>query len=426
MWVLMASLASAGQVTAADFGKMATELVPQIERASGRSFEELPVLELTDFPTYWNEYAPKLVLAMKNAGFSAQEQEDQLKLRVKDLESTLALALDGRIYVLADRIEEAYREDALPDDVLRPAMRCLLAHELVHILQEQGGLPDATTKDDYLDRAVMLEGHAEYVAEVVCRADGELAAVGLMRGWKGTEAVESLVQDPSQVRVRYGYGRVWAEQIAAEHGARAIWDRYAEPPHRDELVESIRSQQPADPVSLEEIGTALQPDATQTRTDMHLLAEWRNVGPSALESLSEVTAVHAIALDDQLASGLLYRVQFEGADIASSLLEARREYARVERVVRNKMYVETAWGSAYGFAHKTFVKPFPQLDKLRETEGSMRISYVDTQGKFPPSHEYWVADGNTAVVFLSRGESRVFPRAKVAQAMVDALGGSAP
>lgn len=414
-------VAMAGQVTADDFGRMVAELVPEVERASGRSFSETPALEITDFVTLWNDSVPLHVKRMEEAGFTESDIQAEMTRRDAESKHSLALEHDGRIYVLADRIEAAHRRATVPPS----AIECQLAHELTHVLQHQNPPPPATSMEQWLDRRVLIEGHAEHISEVVCRARGNLDGVGLRRGWKGIEAVGSLVEPPDMSVVRHGFGREWSALVAEELGAEAIWDAYAEPPSRRDVIDTVQERAPGHAVELSEICASLQPDATVQDTDVSLLAEWRLVDRWALEALASVESVQAVALDVAPANGVMYRVDFEGSGSAARVLAARRELGREERAFRNRAYVDGPGVRVDLAVRKVFLGPFRQIDKLARSDDALRISYIDTIGEFPPWHQYWVARGKTLLVFRSEGEIRVFPRAKVAKAMVDALGESA-
>ena len=421
--LLLALNAGAETVTAEEMGAMATELMPRVAVAAGRDFEAPPRLEITDVETEWAQVLrPQYRKTLQRVGFEGEALERRLAERRARLETVLAQQRHGTIYVFVDRIAHAHESRGVPSELLRSALYCVLAHELVHVLQFQAGKREVASRAEWERRRVLEEGHAEAVAERICRSRGHHAAVGLMRGMKGAVSVETQVGTPSQLVLRYGYGRAYMAEEIATVGPAGAWQVYDQLPESEAIIERVRQVAPATLTpAMVRAGAAVLEGMEINDTQVDLMGEWRAIGTPAIEAMGRVEAVYGVRFRDPLGDGLLYAVRFEDPSFSMELLDARRALATVEKKVRNQTRVQTAT-TVRTFAHKAFARDFGVMDKAAENDEALRISYIDTDGSRDPVHAYWVARGSLVVVLRTdtrAGEVSHAQAAKVIAAVLE-------
>ena len=134
------------------------------------------------------------------------------------------------MYFLVDELEALFlRHAMLPDEMLEPMVDCVLAHELVHALQHEGGMfGDSQLKlpedmDPFRDS--LIEGHAEWVSQKVC----DPAAKGFFDLIQGAAGIWESRESP--VTIDYVIAPLYFETHArtAEEG----WALIDNPPGSD-------------------------------------------------------------------------------------------------------------------------------------------------------------------------------------------------
>lgn len=192
---------------------MVAEVAPAVEAAAQRDFLDLPAVDpyrRADLKAHLRAryeqmrgYAgdPNALGAQEAAAMAQAEQA-----------AAVYVPFDHAIYFVTDAVVD----DALP-------LRCVLAHELTHVLQHQYA-PEP--EDDPEQVTALREGHANYIMLEVCK---ELPRQQLANPLTRTDVLASRTpSDP--LSYAYGYGERFIAAVAAAGGAEAVWWTLAQPP----------------------------------------------------------------------------------------------------------------------------------------------------------------------------------------------------
>ncbi len=243
IWVWLAALAYGQAVDVRVATAMVSDLVPQVERRTGRTFVRVPEVDIDTRAAL----RARLLRAPVRMDFAAnlgrtdepyRASSDQVE-RVEHLvvnAMALYASQDETVYLVEENLQEIGRSLKLAEQTLRPLLRCVLVHELVHALQHQYGVQGEDDADLERGRLALREGHAEHVAAEYC-ADVEAPATGrLLDAASGIELEASLPADGAAAV--YSWGRRLAESLA-EHDL--VWPAMVGPaPSWSAIVDAIR------------------------------------------------------------------------------------------------------------------------------------------------------------------------------------------
>ncbi len=382
MWFAAAALA--GTVPAEELGRWANELVPEVAAAAGREFRTLPVLRLHSLEEARALRAEELRILL--ADQPPEVLDEALRENAGKWGSALAVTVGHTIIVLTDTYQRAAADQRLPDEVLDAALRCTLAHELAHVLENEAGLRPLPDAESVRAARATGEGVAEWVAEQVCRARGERAGVGWMFASKGTEALTERTL-PTDLVVRYGWGRVLAASRVAAGGTDALWALFTDPPDRvvDLVAEAQRARVPrlddavvTAPLADVLPGFTLEPDPKATSN------LWWGMGLAGLEAAAEVADVRAFVATapEQGGGALVVALRFSDPMVVPPFLLERRAMARIERRAHRE---------------RVTVRGFPALEGLAPHDGALVVTWPPPV-QASPSRETWVASGDLLVI----------------------------
>lgn len=226
VWPVLASSIDRDEAQA-----MVDALVPEVEALTGRSFVAPPRVGIASRARLRPALIgpPVVILPPDHPAPAWSPPEAEVRAAEHLLDNALAIYAPRkeRIYVVKEGIEELFVEIGLEPEALRPLVRCVLVHELVHVLQHQHGV-DAPTDPDEADGALALrEGHAVWVASEHCASEEGEAIASLMDTVQGIELLASLSEDDAAAR--YGWGRLLAGALQEEG---LIWAAMSAPPPR--------------------------------------------------------------------------------------------------------------------------------------------------------------------------------------------------
>ncbi|MBW2257523.1 MAG: hypothetical protein JRI25_23405 [Deltaproteobacteria bacterium] len=228
------SAAGAVTVDHDDIRVMVEDLVPRIERTTGRTFDHKLVIELTDreqltarrINLLFHEFA-------QVPGLDANERIAAATQMATIPRNMLGLYdhLDDTIYLLGDEVEMRFTGAEIPAELLPSFMTCLVAHELTHALQHQElGMATGDTEDALRLAQATREGHAELVMREVCLELGYEAAAGCLMGGSGADDLRE--RDPTDPHVfLYGFGTRYMDARWKTDGADGTWAAMADPPN---------------------------------------------------------------------------------------------------------------------------------------------------------------------------------------------------
>lgn len=222
--------------------QMVVELVPKVEASTGRHFHEIPEITLNTKASMFKQLDEQL-FQMGQWGVSTVSLESQKTQSTKLIEDGLAIysTYDRGIHLISDNFSSYIRDtDVNPEMLLAPTLKCLIAHELTHALQDQY-VKDPETDSEASAQVLlaMQEGHANLVAHQNCP---EPLVWGFIQTAQGTDVLSSR-SDTDDVPFTYGYGEQFMAILQRVGGNEALWYALGQPPpKRAEFVEIVQTQ----------------------------------------------------------------------------------------------------------------------------------------------------------------------------------------
>ncbi len=252
---LVWSVASASSVTHTELVVMRDEVLPLVEQITGRRLSPVPELVSADAHLLARVVADEQRHLLEGAGIdvtTADEAAQQTALETAPAFAGKYGFLDGRLYVSTEGLEDALAIEGYPEWMLRPALRVVIAHELVHALQDQvvdldHTVTSAGSADAVMALNCLVEGHAVWVHEQVGHALGLDPAVAAVADLLGTDTTFRRRMDPREFQQRYvyGLGRDYVSWHADHGGTDAVWRALADPPTSTAQIVSPWALDPA-------------------------------------------------------------------------------------------------------------------------------------------------------------------------------------
>lgn len=222
--------------------QMVVELVPKVEASTGRHFQEIPLITLDTKAGMFKQLDAQL-FQMGQWGVSAVSLESQKTQSMMLIEDGLAIysTYDRGIHLISDNFSSyIHQTDVNPEMLLAPTLKCLIAHELTHALQDQYVKdPETDSEESVQVLLAMQEGHANLVAHQNCP---EPLVWGFIQTAQGTDVLSSR-SDTDDVPFTYGYGEQFMAVLQRVGGNEALWQALGQPPPtRAEFIEIVQSQ----------------------------------------------------------------------------------------------------------------------------------------------------------------------------------------
>ena len=152
-----------------DLSAMADAIVPQLEEATGRPFLQVPRIEVVSREDLYHRVLMGQLATRELMGlgpFGPAELQTWMDLTSNAI--GFYTYADRQIFLVTSGAEELYENFIVPEDLERPLIECVLAHELVHALQHQyQPLPDITQADQETVARMLREGHANLISRTV-------------------------------------------------------------------------------------------------------------------------------------------------------------------------------------------------------------------------------------------------------------------
>jgi len=233
--VLAAALAGgparAERVTTAELQGRMEALMPQVEAVAGRAFFERPRLTIAS-----RQEVLAVDAEVRRKYLGPEAETDAWTRQIVGRAVAIYLPSTATIYVIGEAVERLFQVHEHSAALLRPALDCLIAHELTHALQDQHlPLLRDEASDALLASLVMREGQANLLMHDVCRdpvTDHLLSAV------QGIDSLSS--QDPSDPDIyTYGYGERFTSVLRDRYGSPGLWWAMAQPAPSRAEVEAV-------------------------------------------------------------------------------------------------------------------------------------------------------------------------------------------
>lgn len=237
---LLCAAAAASTVTEAELEAVRDEVLPLVEEIAGRTLDPVPEMVLATPKVLGRVVADEQRHLLVGSGVALEDADRAAQATARETAAAFAGKygfLDGRLYVSVDGLEDALAIEGYPEWMLRPALRVVIAHELVHALQDQEvnldhAVIDAGSGDAVMALNCLVEGHAVWVHEEVGARLHLEEAVAAVDDLLGTDTPFRRRMDPREFQQRYvyGLGRDFVAWHVARGGTDRVWDVVAHPP----------------------------------------------------------------------------------------------------------------------------------------------------------------------------------------------------
>jgi hypothetical protein len=237
----------------AEAKKYVKEVVPLVEKATGRKLNKIPAIKLVDreemIPVLQEEFEPQL----KNLypDYSAEQMEnvgyDQSLVYAKAIMGKYGI-MDRSLYLLPKNLVPLLKLSKVDEKYTKSILKLVIAHELVHAIQDQETdlkrVQQIINYDELNAFSATIEGHAVFVQDQVGSALGlEESAIELSRLLSaGAVTYDDPAQEmfnkliATQFEQIYLGGRKFIEYHYQEGGNERVWEILAKPPLKTAMI----------------------------------------------------------------------------------------------------------------------------------------------------------------------------------------------
>jgi hypothetical protein len=238
MLVLLCAMAHAARVDVAQVDAMIASVRPELESITGFTLDDVPKAHIATREALVVRVGG--VYAGRIRAYRALAEGEGGKIRARaEREVSRALALympdDGDIYLNGDAVEQAFSDAEASATLLEPVVRCVIAHELTHALQDQLAATFVTADDGVLVRAQYLrEGQAMAIERKLCHDEH---ARDFLEALSSVDVLPS--RAPDDLTVPYGFSRIFVETLEERGGKNAVWGALQIAPVSDADIVSV-------------------------------------------------------------------------------------------------------------------------------------------------------------------------------------------
>jgi hypothetical protein len=223
-------------------------LMPLVEQVTDRRFHRTPPVVLANPDTIAAVlYEEQVHLLRRLAGMD--EAQARVAARRTSIENAAAFVgkygfIDKKLYVMQDGIVATVINNGIPIRLIEPVTDLVLAHELVHALQDQHTdlarlVANRPTADAVVAVNCAVEGHAVWVHEQVGGLLGVPEAVHVVSNMLGYDLGHPEISpDPRLFYTSYVYGQ-GRNFIALHHeldGNEGVWRLLSNPPATSSMI----------------------------------------------------------------------------------------------------------------------------------------------------------------------------------------------
>jgi len=408
IWFLLSVVARGQAVDVASASAMVRDLVPEVERRAGRAFVRVPEIAIdtrAGLRARLLQPPVRLVFAANLGKTDEPPEPPPEHVERVDHLVTHAMAVyvgrEEKIYLVGNTIRDIGRSLQLKGETLRPLLRCVLVHELVHALQHQYGVHDVGDADLVRGRSALKEGHATYVADQYCEDVEGPAMTRLLDVIQGLELEASLPADGGSAV--YSWGRRLVRALIDEG---LVWSAMVSPaPSWSAIVDAIRPTHPPAWRSAAPLRTAIErldrgteelPEAAPASPTTLLTSYfWGDLGRFEMPRALAGFVLEGEAGDEDL---LLATFLLEQPGAPEDLVKLRRAHVLQARQRGVPLMV---YEKASGMLART-----PKA-KLRDVGLPGVLSTLRVRARTTgdgPYQEYWFATERRLVFFASSGQ----------------------
>lgn len=214
----------APSIAAIDLDALAQELAPYVRDEVGREFLELPPVRRVTRAAAQQEWRRARAHQLEVFDHLEPEQAAELVAAVRapafDHEYAFYSFADQTIYLVDEAVS------TVAPALQAHATTCIVAHELVHALQDQYSPTPMGWADDRF--SFVVEGQASLWGQRACAAARGPTVARLVASELGL--IGSLSQPADLATWRYAEARLWAMAVERAGGRSALWHRLEAPP----------------------------------------------------------------------------------------------------------------------------------------------------------------------------------------------------
>ncbi|MEN0060689.1 MAG: hypothetical protein AAGA48_00995 [Myxococcota bacterium] len=408
-WGLVATAWGRDAIDVAEAQSMADALVAEVERRAGRPFISLPKVGIQSRAQLRRTLLRAPLEMTFEANLRRQERgpyqpPQDVVDRVDHLianSTAVYTGLDEKIFLIKEPLEQLSLNFSLGSDALRAALRCVLVHEMVHVLQHQYGLHREENADQRRGSLALREGHAETIASAYC-SEVEGPALARLLGVLSSSELEAS-HDADGAPALYSWGQrlasalqaedlTWSALIASAPSWAAVVNA-VEPTHApawrsgEPLEQSLRRMNPG---SLKLKGPF--PVTPTTALTGYFEGRW------GIDAMPRARGGFVAEGFTNKRQSLLSVFFFEEAGVAATLAERRRETARTSRRDNLPMrYYQEING-------RLERRPRASLIKLDRPDVTLAVRITSESTGDGPYREYWVATERRLVFLVITGK----------------------
>lgn len=238
MWWIWLATAQAASFPTEHLVDLIGDTQRKVEAVLGRKLARTPTVKITVGPMAADEVRAALAadhpeLGPEGLGRRYGEHLDEIRSSLAYYSGTV-----GKIYLLDDRLAAVFSRRKTPDELREGMLGCVVAHELVHAVQDEQGVLGLTRSDA---GTALVEGQAAWVANQVCTGvTGRFA-----RSVEGLDVIASMDANNPDV-FHYAYGGKFVAAYVRHYGVEGLWwlMHQAEAPPRSAIVEVVQARIP--------------------------------------------------------------------------------------------------------------------------------------------------------------------------------------
>lgn len=231
LWVGTGLAATVDETQLAAFVR---QVAPAVEAEAGRRFEALPTARIGTRDEVYTHLLASQKLSSIAAGVPVRAGVEREYREFVRTAMAVYTRDDDAVWLVKETLEEGLAAAAFSRDALEPVIRCTVAHELTHALQNRYATPHAPPGDGADTERARLEGQAALVARRVCRRTERAGAARMFEALGGNDVL--LDAGDSDAAFFYQLGPVYIADLEAHGGREAVWTALeGPPPPEDEL-----------------------------------------------------------------------------------------------------------------------------------------------------------------------------------------------
>lgn len=236
MWWIWLATAQAASFPTEHLQETVAETQAKVEVVLGRKLVRTPAIKITIGDMAADEVQAALTAAHPELGPGGIQ--NRYGERIDEVRTSIAYYSGsvGKVFLLDDRLAALFRRRRTPDELRAGMLGCVLAHELVHAIQDEQGVLALSQTDAGL---ALVEGQAAWVTQEVCSG----VAGRFARSVAGLDVIASMSPGNEDV-FRYAYGAKFVAAYVRHYGVEGLWWllQQESPPPREAIIDVVEAR----------------------------------------------------------------------------------------------------------------------------------------------------------------------------------------